>query len=178
MSQLNQQPAAQNRFESSAPPTLQPNKLAASSTATAAANKLKSIKTTTNGITLINSSTPSTNRQQQTGQKGAHQSHMGNLNMNNANAVRIKLEQQQQQLGNLIAAVAAAGNKSMAVRLNGDSDLTAAADESGDKSASTPASSIAALAASIQPTPSNVCLFLHFYQLILVLFDNLLHTIK
>jgi len=149
MSQLSQQPAA--------PPTLQPNKLSASSTATAAANKLKSIKTTTNGITLINSSTPSATNRQTAGQKSvAHQSHMGNLNMNNANAVRIKLEQQQQQLGNLIAAVAAAGNKSMAaVRLNGDSDLTAAADESGDKTASTPASSIAALAASIQPNPSN-----------------------
>lgn len=192
LSQL--QAAGVTRFEPPPPPTLQPNKLATATNL--GLTKLKTIKTTTNGITLINSpsSTSPSGRLVQTPKSGtnaasaAHQA-LANLTMNmnnatNANAVRIKLEQQQQQLGSLIAAVTAAGNKSL-VRLNGGAGLTVSGsggavatatpdqDASGGEIAGSgdeltvpgvavtsaevkpTATNLAALAAAIQPVTSN-----------------------
>lgn len=87
-------------------------------------NKLKNIKTTTNGITLINSTSPNSSNSP-TGRLGGQQQSTTTSTggkIAGMNAVRIKLEQQQQQLGNLIAAVA---GKSM-VRLNGGGNATLA----------------------------------------------------
>jgi hypothetical protein len=107
-----QQQQQQHAHQHAQFPLVSPNKFTSTASSNnSSLNKLKAIKTTTNGITLINHLSPtSTNNNNPSRNLQQTKNPQIPANMNNQ-AVRIKLEQQQQQLGNLIAAVAAAGGK-------------------------------------------------------------------